>query len=385
MTKLYLTALVSLLWLAGCKSAQKIYDQGNFDQALERSVKKLQRDPGDATALRVAKDAYSEAVARQESEIRNLLLAGDAESYIQVYRRYHYLQGLYQTLQQSPAAQKAIHPTDYSSYLITYRNKAADVYLERGKALAAADTKRGYQEAYRQYRAAADIKPNDPDIRRLVSETYQAAVTVVMVLPMDTYGSNYFFSNSSFQLRNFQDRLIRQLNNSTANDFIRYYSEWDALSRDMRPDQVMEMRLGRMRFGQPFDRTESRQVQKQVVVKEIVHKRDSVTREYATVTATITTTFRTLISEAGLLLTSRDPGGRILWADEFGGQHRWEVNFATWKGDERALSETDKQYINAHQPGEQRVPREDEIVDELLRQIQNDLASRLRSNYRRYF
>lgn len=385
MTKIYLTAFTAIFLLFACKSPQKIYDQGNFDQAIERAVKKLQRDPNDGDARRVAKDAYQVAVAQQESEIRNLLSTGGEDNYLQVYRKYNYLQGLYRTLSQSPAAQRTVHPTDYTSYLATYRDKAADVYLERGKRMAAADTKRGYQEAYRQYRAAEELKPGDPDIRRLVADTYQAAVTVVMVLPMDTYGSNYFFSNSSFQLRNFQDRLIRQLNNSTTNDFFHYYSEWDAMSRDMRPDQVMEMRLGRMRFGQPFDRTESRQVQKQVVTKEVVHKKDSVTREYATVSATIITTYRTLISEAGLLLTSRDPSGRILWADEFGGQHRWEVKFVTWKGDERALSETDKQYINANQPGEQRTPREDEIVDELLRQIQNDLAGRLRGNYRRHF
>lgn len=385
MTKIYLTALATLLFLFACKSPQKIYDRGNYDAAIERAVKKLQRDPDDAASRRVAKDAYDDAVAQQEAEIRNLMATAGEERFIQVYRKYNYLQGLYHTISQSPAAQRAVHPTDYTSYLATYRDKAAEVYVERGHRLAEAETKRGYQEAWRAFRAAQDLKPGDPQIRSLVDDTYRAAITVVMVLPMDAFGSNYYFSNSSFQLRTFQDRLIRQLNYSTNDDFIKYYSEWDAMSRDMRPDQLMEMRLGRMRFGQPFDRTESRQVQKEVVVKETVFKKDSVVKEYATVKATIYTTNRTLVSEAGLLLTSRDPNGRILWNDEFGGQHRWEVKLVTWKGDERALSEQDKQYINNNQPGDQRIPREDEIVDELLRQIQNDLASRLRSNYRRHF
>ncbi|OLY91742.1 hypothetical protein SAMN05444008_1031 [Cnuella takakiae] len=383
MTKFYLIAF--LLFFAACKSPQKIYDQGNFDAAIERAVKKLQRDPNDAASRRVVKDAYEDAVAQQESEIRNLLATAGEERFIQVYRKYNYLQGLYHTISQSPVAQKTVQPTDYTSYLATYRDKAAELYVERGRRYAEADSKRGYQEAWRAFRAAQDLKPGDPEIRSLVADAYREAITVVMVLPMDSYGSNYYFSNSSFQLRNFQDRLIRQLNYSTNDDFIKYYSEWDAMSRDMRPDQLMEMRLGRMRFGQPFDRTESRKVQKEVVVKETVYKKDSVVKEYATVSATIYTTHRTLISEAGLLLTSRDPNGRILWNDEFGGQHRWEVKLVTWKGDERALSDADKQYINNNQPGDQRVPREDEIVDELLRQILNDLALRLRSNYRKHF
>jgi hypothetical protein len=65
MTKIYLTALATLLFLFACKSPQKIYDRGNYDAAIERAVKKLQRDPDDAASRRVAKDAYDDAVAHK--------------------------------------------------------------------------------------------------------------------------------------------------------------------------------------------------------------------------------------------------------------------------------------------------------------------------------
>ena len=91
------------------------------------------------------------------------------------------------------------------------------------------------------------------------------------------------------------------------------------------------------------------------------------------------------MSEASLFLTTRDGDGRILWNDEFRGDHRRESKFVTYTGDERALSAADKELINNNRPDRNRVPRQDEIVEDLMQQIESDLAQRLRSNYRRNF
>jgi hypothetical protein len=385
MTKLYTAAFMLLLAFAACKSPQKIYDQGNYTQALERAVKKLQKDPNDEASKKVAQNAYKDAVAVYEAEISNLLQTTNEARFEQAYRQYNNLQDLYHTISQSPAAAKAVNPSNYASYIATFRNKAADLHIEKGRRWMEEISKRNAREAYYEFKAAQELKPGDADIKQMLQEAYQTAITVVLVLPLNAYGSSYVHNNSSYQMRTFQDRLIRQLNNNTQADFIHYIPEWEAQSRNMQPDQVMEMRFGRIRFGQPAEQTESRKVQKEVVVKETVYNKDSVVKEYKTVYATIATTRRTLVSEAGLLMTSRDEGGRIIWQDEAVGQHRWETRFVTYTGDERALSDKDKEALENNKPGKQRPPREDEIVDELLRQIQNDLASRLRNNYRRDF
>jgi hypothetical protein len=105
-------------------------------------------------------------------------------------------------------------------------------------------------------------------------------------------------------------------------------------------------------------------------------------KEYATVRARITNTRRTLLSEGDLYLTIRDARGRVLWSDRFTGQHRWQTTFATYTGDERALSESDRSQLsrsNNYNP-----PREEEIMSELYRQIQLDLSSRLRGYFARF-
>jgi hypothetical protein len=385
MTKLYLTALLLMLVAAACKSPQKMYDRGNYGAAIERSIRKLQKDPGDGNAKRVLQDAYREAVARHESDIRNLLNSSSESRYEQVFRQYNSLQQLYHAVQQVPAAAKAVHPTDYSGFVDTYRNKATEVHLERAENWMDDETISGYREAYREYQAAQRLKPNDVDIKKQVQYTLDLATLKILVVPIDLQGSNYYYSNSSYQMRNFQDRLVRLLNIHSGNEFVRFITEWEGRSRDIVPDEVLEMRMGRLRIGQPYDQTETRTVQKEVVVKETVYKKDSVVKEYATVKASIATTRRILVSEASLFLTTRDGRGRILWNDEFRGEHRREAKFVTYSGDERALSTTDKELIKNNKPEDLRKLREDEIVEDLMQQIESDLAQRLRQHYQRRF
>ena len=119
-----------------------------------------------------------------------------------------------------------------------------------------------------------------------------------------------------------------------------------------------------------------------MVVKEIVFKEDSVKKEYGTVRANITTTKRTLLSQGDLFITVRDTKGRTIWNDRFTGQHKWETQLISYTGDERALSDTDKTSLN--QNNNSNPPSEDQIMEELLRQIQSDLSYRLRNYYTRY-
>ena len=48
MKKVYFLFLIAVVtWFAGCKSASKLYQKGNYDEAVQVAVKKLQKDPND--------------------------------------------------------------------------------------------------------------------------------------------------------------------------------------------------------------------------------------------------------------------------------------------------------------------------------------------------
>ncbi len=383
MTKLYSLLLLFSLYLLSCKTAGKAYEKGNYNDAIELAIKKLQKDPSDYDAKTVLQNAYKQAVSHHEDQIRILSNSKSELRFEKIYSEYLSLQRLYEKVNRYPSASKLVNATDYSDYLETYKNKSADIHEEKAmKWLEQTDKgKAAYREAYYEFNKALRYRPDDYELKNLRDTAYYNALTKVLVVPVQYYGGGYGNNSYSYQLRNFHENIIRTLAYNSGGDFVKFYSEWDLRNKNLEPDQILELNLNRMSFGQPYDERSTRRVSKEVVVKEIVHKPDSVTKQYATVYAQVTTTRRTTVSQGDLYITVRDTKGRTIWTDRFTGEHRWQTEFATYTGDERALTDSDRSQLNNQTNN---YPREEEVMEELLRQIQNDLSNRMRNYYARF-
>jgi hypothetical protein len=381
MTKFYSIAIAaSLLFIYGCKSASKSYQKGNYTDAIERGVKKLQKDPNDYETKDLVQKSYTYTVNEYEDQIRILSNSKSDNRYDRIYQQYVALQNLYNTIHQYPEAARVIKAKDYSESVETYRDKAADVHIQKANQWINEGTREAYREAYKEFATASNYRPDDFELRKQRDSAYEHAVVKVILNPIQDLGGYRY--GSSYQLQNFQRDIIRTLSYNMNNEFVRFYSEYEARSKDIKPDQVMDLNLSRISIGQPYDNKSTREVTKQVVVKEIVIKEDSVKKEYATVKANIITTKRTLLSQGDLVITVRDAKGRTIWNDRFTGEHKWETQLVSYTGDERALSESDKTSLN--QTTNSNPPTEDQIMENLMRQIQNDLSYRLRNYYTRY-
>jgi hypothetical protein len=382
MTKFYFVLLLSSLYLlSSCKSASKAYEKGNYDDAIEISIKKLQKDPDDYQLRQVLKNAYNNAVQQHEDEVRILSNSKNETKYERIFNEYLSMQHLYTMIRRYPVAISVVQPKDYSEYVETYREKAAEVHIEKAQKYLEDDHrgKLAYRDAYLEYRAALRFKPNDFELKQSAADALDRALTKVLVIPVDSYRN--YNGSGSYQLKNFQDDIMRTLAHHMNHDFVRFYSEWEARSKNIEPDQIMELNLSRVQIGMPYDQTSTREVSKEVVVKEIVHRPDSITKVYGKVYAKITTTNRTLLSEGDLVISIRDTRGNLIWNERFTGQHNWESEFKTYTGDERALSDSDKSQLNKPMPT---APPQDEVMNRLFQQIQNDLSYRLRNYYSRY-
>ncbi|MBD0298151.1 MAG: hypothetical protein ICV84_23640 [Flavisolibacter sp.] len=380
MNKFYLLLLLTNILFISCKTASKAYESGNYADAIQIAIKKLQKDPNDGVTKSVLQNAYTEAVRRHEEQIRNLSNSNSENRWDHIYNEYKALQQLYETVRPFPSLADAVHAVDYTDFLNTYSNKAADAHRDRGLALLNSDDKAAQREAYQEFDRALKYRPHDAELKKQRQQAYENAVVNVLIVPLDNYGG-YLYSNS-YQIRNFQNDLLRNLTFQSNNNFVRFYSEWENRGRNMRPDQVVELRMGRFDLGRPYDEQYTRDVSKEVVEKEIVYKPDSVVKQYRTVYARITTTRRTLVSEGELYLTIRDGNGRHLWSDNIRGEHRWQTEFATYTGDQRALSDNDRALLNRR--SHNYIPREEEVMEELLRRIESETVYRLRNYYNRY-
>lgn len=379
MTRIFTLLLAVIVLASSCKTASKSYQKGDYTEAIDRGIKKLQKDPDDYDTKELVKNSYNYTVNEYEDQIRTLSNSKSENRFEKIYYNYSLLQNLYVKIRQSPSANQYVKPKDYSEYVETYRDKAADVYIADAEKWKNVGTKVAYREAYNAYNAALRFRPEDFDLKRDRDSAYESAVTKVVVTEMQNLGQ-YSYS-SSYQMQNFQRDVIRTLSNNLNNDFVKFYNESEARMRDIVPDHVMELNLSRITLGQPYDNRSTREVSKEVVVKEIVYKPDSVVKQYGKVNAKITTTKRQVLSQGDLIIAVRDTKGRTLWNDRFTGEHKWNTEYASYTGDERALSDSDKELVNKN--NNYNPPTEDQIMEELLRQIQNDLTYRLRSYYAR--
>ncbi|MGB3154033.1 MAG: hypothetical protein WBB06_05510 [Chitinophagaceae bacterium] len=379
-SKLYILLFAAIIFSAfSCKTASKLYEKGNYDEAVELAAKKLQKDPGDVKLLDIIQSSYRYAVNDHESRIRNHAESSNELKWEWMYAEYVSLQRMYEAIYRVPSVYTLVKPLDYSVYLVTYSEKAGDVRYDRGLSFMQRYDKQSYRNAYREFQAALRFKPGNRDALQKLNESYEYAVTNVVILPMQQQGG-FVYSSYSVGGNNFDDQLIRSLQYNTGNEFVKFYSAWDARSQQIRTDQVVDMRLASFNMGRYRDYRTSRTVSKEIVVKEIVYKPDSVVREYAKVFADIITTRRTLNSDARLEVHVKDNQDRWLWSDLVNGHHDWSTEFATYTGDARALSESDKQLIDRRR---EFAPTESEITKCLLDQISADALNRIRNYFNR--
>lgn len=361
--KLYSLLILTSTLLFSCKTAEKLYQRGQYDEAVELAAKKLQKKPGDAKLIDVVQNAYRFAVNDHESRIRNYSNSNSELRWENIYREYLDLQRLYESIRRSPSIYDLVQPTDYSSYISTYKEEAGNVRYERGLELMDQNTKRSNREAYYEFQKALALKPGDLSIKQKIEESYENAVTNVVIMPLTRFG--YQYSAYNFDYNNFNYDLLRYLDNNKGS-FLRYYSPSVAGSQAVRTDNTVEMRFSDVNIGRYRDQRSVREVSKQIVGKEIVIKKDSVVKEYITVKAKITTLTRTIQADGLLQATVRDFNNRWLWSDTYRGDYSWSYTFATFTGDERALSEEDKKIINQR---EQWPPSNDEIIRIIMEEI----------------
>lgn len=343
---------------------------------MELAAKKLSKKPHDVGLLTVLQDAYRYAVQDHESRIRNLSNSNSDLRWEQIYHEYTGLQRLYDAIRRSPSVYDIVQPTDYASYLTTYKEQAGNAREDRGDELMNQNTKSSFRQAYFEYQKALSLKPGDLTIKQKMDDAYANAVTNIAIMPLTRFGLQY--SQYRYDYDDFDYQLLRYVNDHRSGPFIRFFGDND---RSQPIDIGVEMRFSDVNIGRYRDERSVREVSKQVVSKEIVHKPDSITREYITVKARITTTTRTLKANAILQAIARGMDNRHIWSDTYRGDYSWVYSFATYTGDERALSDEDKKLLAQK---EQWPASNDEIIRIIMNEIRQKAQCGISDFFNRY-
>ncbi|HNQ27829.1 MAG TPA: hypothetical protein PKL92_07920 [Aquaticitalea sp.] len=190
---LFATIVLLLVSCSSKKQIEKSLHSGNYDQAINDALRKLENNKDKARKqdfVIMLEDAYYKAVERDMNTINHLKKDGNPEHYKAIYERYLDMNARQEAIKavlplQIGGKTLALKFNDYSDAIITSRNNLADYMYDKGLALLESDAKYDLREAYSVFNYIDRIYPNYEDTRALIQEAHELGTEHVIVSIMN--------------------------------------------------------------------------------------------------------------------------------------------------------------------------------------------------------
>jgi hypothetical protein len=337
----YWLLIAPVLFILSCKSGEKLYNKGRYDEAVRVFVKKLQKHPENTTAVQLLPKAYEQSRHAHEDQVNGHLASNNPLKWEYVRQEYRVLQGLYDVIHSSPAALSIVTPKDYRTAITGAQENAAEVRYERGVELLEKNDKASARRAYDEFAAALSLLPNYRNAAELRDESFNRGVVNVVVSEMQISSSYFQFSADQFR-----DVLIRNLQQRNVNRFVQFTDERIARSNNLQPDEYLELRFYDFVVGQTYVDRSQRDVSKEIVTGSYKDTSGKLINKYETVRATVYLTRASVVSKGLLDYRLIDvTNNNVISTNRLPGSYTWVNEFGSFKGDKRALSEEDKKLI----------------------------------------
>ncbi|WP_026753326.1 hypothetical protein [Sediminibacter sp. Hel_I_10] len=221
--KQFLLSTALLLILSSCsgrKQIERAISHGNYDQAINDALDKLETNKDKARKqdfIVMLKDAYDKVLAEDLNSINHLKKDGNPEQYKLIFETYLDLEARQNAIKRVLPLSINGKPlklkfNDYTSEIVTYRFKTSDYLIDEGIALLDSEDKYSARAAYNIFEYIESINPNFENTRGLLTEAHEKGTDYVMVsienqtqhilpkqleadlLNFDTYGLDQFWT-----------------------------------------------------------------------------------------------------------------------------------------------------------------------------------------------
>jgi hypothetical protein len=161
MTRVLPFALILIIILSGCGSSKKQLEKGNYDAAIDKSVKQLRKDRSDKKQIPILESAYKIANEQDNERIRFLKMEAKPNNWDEIYQIYKRLsdrQSLVRTVTPLNDGGRSVEfpYVDYMQDMVAAKQKAADFYYGHGMELMKSNIKESYRQAYYEFIRAKD-------------------------------------------------------------------------------------------------------------------------------------------------------------------------------------------------------------------------------------
>lgn len=178
----YLGLLLLLCFVyTACTSSGKLLEKGRYDQAIEKSVKALRKDPGDSDELAVLKEAYRKANTYDLDRIQFLENEGRDENWIEIYNLYSAIDARQDWVKSLPTSLlRQFNLKNYDQQLIASKENAAENSYQKGLDYLERGDKEGARMAYREFEWVNQIYTDYKDVHKLMNEARFYGTTNVL-------------------------------------------------------------------------------------------------------------------------------------------------------------------------------------------------------------
>lgn len=375
--------LVLSLVLFSCSTGKNALQRGNYVDAINKAVERLQTDPENRNAISVLKEGYPMAVKYYQEEIDLTLSGTDRFKWGETVRIMETMNHLSEQIRKVPATRKLIeNPKVFTAEMRPAKEKAAEELYNAGLELMETGNKQDARQAYLYFVDADRLIPGYSDVNSLIREAKRMATYTVIVEQIPVFSELYALSATFFY-----DRVIGMLKyNFPEKSFVNFYSENEAGNlRIEHPDMVMKMNFYDFHIGRTQHSESEQPLSKSVEEKVKVTRKDTIVYETKihNYQGTIKVISDQVFTEGMLRVDVIDfqENDRIVMTERLPGQFMWNNSYGVFVGDREVLDSNHLAILNnrAYPP-----PSPQELLVEFTRPIFDQLSDRLRTFFRKY-
>ncbi len=161
--------------VSSCASSSKLLQKGEYDKAIAKAAKILQKKPDKTDEIVTLKKAYSLANSKDIEAIKQLKMSGQPDIFDRVVMYYNKLvhrQEIVERLPDQVLNAIGFSYTDYSMELIKSKKKAADFFYAHAISLLETGDKIDARQAYNEFARVKDYFPLYLDVDSKMNKAY---------------------------------------------------------------------------------------------------------------------------------------------------------------------------------------------------------------------
>lgn len=374
-----LLALIALIIASCAKSGVKALEEGDYYNATLQAIEKLKKDTNNEKATSVLPDAYKMASSELLRDIDHAKLANQQFRFERVLDDYNKLNRMHDLIERCMPCRKLVSPTAYFKEAEEAREKAAAERFVYADALMLKNTIEAGREAYKSYEEVYKFAPNYKDVRDKMEDALNMGSYHVVIETPKLNSRLYKYSNDYFV-----DQIDEYLRtNRQLNQFIRFYKPEEAEKIRLSPNHIVRLEFSDFVVGETKLESKETLVTSADSVKIGTAKIDGKNVDvYGKVTAKLKENRKQVRSRGILTMEVYDfQQKRVLLHKDLPGEFNWMNEWATFNGDERALTQAQ---LDLTKKREELPPAPQQLFIEFCKPIYSQFTSELKRFYDKY-